>query len=774
MILANGSIRLGALALATLVGLYGSPSQAAPADAASAAAPGAPEKDKDKKPVEAVTVVAVGETRQIQKVSAADMATMAPGSSPLKAIDKLPGVYYQSADPWGVYEWPAQLSLHGFDQSRLGFTLDGIPLGGMIYEVTNGLFISRAVTTENLDRVELSQGAGSLGTASNSNLGGTIQFFTSDPEMDPGVRLDQVLASDATHRSYVRLDTGDHGGFSAYLSYVHADAGKWKGYGKQKEDQVNLKALFLWGQGNSISLFADSSRRREYDYMDMSLTSTRALGWDWDYLQPDWNLSEQIADAYWNSGQYGGLANGYPSQLGALPADYDWLDAVYYAGGGIRDDDLVGLSASFAVGATGTLNVAGYNHSNRGEGQWTTPYTRTSATVPIAMRTTDYGLDRHGGTFSYRFSLGRHDIEFGGWGEDASNNQERNFFPLTGQYTQLTSFYHRQAPVARVFFQNYDIRTRMVYAQDTMHLWDDRLTLNFGAKSLDVDTTATQRVPNASLAQGKISASKGFLPQVGVNFKVDQRQELYASYSKNLAAFTALPFTQSQASFDNSKRSLEPEQSQTFQLGYRIHDGSVSASLDGYVTRFDNRLLAVSPCSIIQTCSAEVNNVGSVRSEGVDFAVAWKASGHLDWLNTVSYDNSKYLDDYLNHGVVPTKGKYVTGIPSWMFTSALNYHAGPWKMTFDAKYTGRRYITYVNDSQVPAYWLFNAGANYDVGAVAVFEDLSLGVNVLNLLDKHYFCCTDTNGYVQSDPLGYNQTLSIGAPRSVFFNLNAKF
>ena len=88
---------------------------------------------------------------------------------------------FQSADPYGAYEWSTRIVVRGFNQNQLGFTLDGVPLGDMTYGNHNGLHISRAIPTENVGRVLLSQGAGSLATASSSNLGGTIEFFSARP-----------------------------------------------------------------------------------------------------------------------------------------------------------------------------------------------------------------------------------------------------------------------------------------------------------------------------------------------------------------------------------------------------------------------------------------------------------------------------------------------------------------------------------------------------------------------------------------------------------------
>jgi iron complex outermembrane receptor protein len=724
--------------------------------------------------LDAVSVVARGATRQVQRVNQQDIERLPAGSSPLKAIEKLPGVQFQSADATGAYEWSTSVYLHGFDQSRLGFTLDGVPLGNMAYGVTNGLSITRAISSENIASTELAQGAGALGTASNSNLGGTLQFYSADPAMAFGARVTQTFGSDSTQRTFVRVDTGEFNGFSAYASYAASDMDKWKGDGIQKYEQFNAKALYTWGDGNRVSLFVDKSRRKEQDYMDLSLTSQKALGWDWDYLTPDWDLAAQMARAYQSSGAYAGVANGYPTALAGLPADYDWLDASYYWGAGLRNDTLAALAGSFNLGGAATLDLTGYYHGNRGEGQWITPYVPSSATIPLSMRTTDYGLDRFGATAALKFTLGMHEIEVGGWAENSQNTQERNYFLLDAPLTTVYNFYDVGTPFLRQFLQKYQTNTRMAYAQDTVRLLDERLTVNFGAKAVSTETSARSLVASSAYAQGSIKADDSFLPQVGASYALDAHQDLYLSYSKNIATFDYSPFATGQATFDSIRGTLKPEESQTVQLGYRTSGDGYEASVGAYYTRFSNRLLTTSPCSAIQTCSAILGNVGDVQSTGVDLALIVKPIDGLDWLNTVSLDRSKYQDDYLNNGVVETGGKYVVGVPSLMFTSSLNYRVDGWRFSLDGKYTGRRYISYLNDSRVPEYWVFNAGAGYDFGKVGVFSSIGLSLNVTNLTDKRYFATTGTGGYVASDPQGYNQTLMAGAPRQAFFTLDARF
>ncbi|MCF5932214.1 Plug domain-containing protein, partial [Xanthomonas perforans] len=126
--------------------------------------------------LDAVSVIGQGETRQVQRITPQDIAVLPPGTSIQKLLNRMPGVNVQSNDAFGANEESQTISLRGFNGTRLGYTLDGLPLGDNAYGNYNGLNISRALIAENFGGVELASGIGALGTASTSNLGGTIQY----------------------------------------------------------------------------------------------------------------------------------------------------------------------------------------------------------------------------------------------------------------------------------------------------------------------------------------------------------------------------------------------------------------------------------------------------------------------------------------------------------------------------------------------------------------------------------------------------------------------
>ena len=183
----------------------------------------------------------------------------------------------------------------------VSFTLDGVPLGDMSYGPTNGLHISRAVISENLASTTVAQGAGALGTASTSNLGGTIEFVSRKPSDTFDLVGSGTYGSNNTWRGFARLDTGDlGGGLKGYISYGYLTTDKWKGFGSQRQHQVNAKLMEDLGSRGSITAFVDYSDRGENDYQDLSLDIIRRRGLNNDNISDNYPLALQIARVYQN------------------------------------------------------------------------------------------------------------------------------------------------------------------------------------------------------------------------------------------------------------------------------------------------------------------------------------------------------------------------------------------------------------------------------------------------------------------------------------------
>lgn len=343
-----------------------------------------------------------------------------------------------------------------------------------------------------------------------------------------------------------------------------------------------------------------------------------------------------------------------------------------------------------------------------------------------------------------------------------------------------------------MFAQRTRWRTRTAFVQDTVRLFDDALTLQGGFRSVDARSDATAlpgvaKTPispssNNQFATGSLRARDGFLPSVGLNYRLDARNEVFASWAQNIAMFQGGfklgPQAVSQATWD-SQGNLQPERSRTLEAGYRYVAGPVQFSAAAYTVRFDNRLLQYNPCDSRQpvgpTCGNRFYNVGGVDSHGAELSLMWTPVASLRWYSSASYNRSTYDDDYVAGGVtVPTRGKIQVDTPQWLLSSQLDWHQGPWQASLRGKYTGERYYTYTNDRGFGGFTVFDIGAGYDFGTLGVLRDLKVSVNVTNLTDKRYASNLDSSVFAPTDPNGTIYVFHASAPRQAFVSLDARF
>jgi len=754
--------------------LLAAAAHAAPAEtpAAREAAAGTPGEGTE------IVVIGKGESRQVQQIGQADIAVLAPGTSALKAIEKLPSVNFQAADPFGAYEWAERISLRGFNQNQLGFTLDGIPLGDASYGNVNGLHISRAITSENIAQTRVSQGAGSIGTQATNNLGGTLEFVSSNPKREFGVTANATYGSDNMWRLFGRIDTGaiGEGGPSAYVSYVHSDTEKWKGWGHQRYDQVNAKGVAPLGVGVRVVGTFDYSDRRENDYQDLSLGMINRLGYDWDNISNDYALMVRVADIGNNRGDTGAAVSNTAAGT-VYPAPIQTVDDAYFDAAGLRRDYLV----SFGLEADGKVHgsLKGYYHDNHGQGLWYTPYVASpGGASPISLRTTEYDIDRKGVFGSAGTALGFNDVTIGGWYESNDFHQARRYYALSSRTDPgRKSLDFQSSPFFTQWEYRFNTETLQYYVEDRLSFGD--LTINLGWKGFKVTNTATP-VVSGGRASGKIRVTDWFQPHAGFAYKVGGIGEIFGGFTQVTRAFVSAttgssPFATTQAGFDallSGSTKLKPEQSDTYELGGRFRSGPFTGSFATYLVNFRNRLLGVTTGAGIVGNPTILQNVGGVRSLGFEATGDVRFGGGFGAFVSYSYNDSTYRDDVVDAAgsvLAATMGKTVVDAPKHLLKGELTWDYRGFSARVGANYLSKRYFTYTNDQSVGGRVVADATLAYkfDLGG----HSLELQGNVTNLFDKKYVSTIGTNGFGNS---GDNQTLMVGAPQQFFVTLKAAF
>jgi iron complex outermembrane receptor protein len=744
---------------------------------------------------EDVVVFGRGQSREVQTITAQEIEKAVAGSSPIKVVEKLPGVNFQSSDAFGAYEWSTRISIRGFNQNQLGFTLDGVPLGDMSYGNHNGLHVSRAVISENLGSVVLAQGAGSLATASTSNLGGTLEFLTRDPSETFGVNVQGTYGSDNMYRGFIRLDTGalPFGG-KLYVSYANQDSDKWKGYGEQKQQQANVKFVQPLGEA-TVTAFYDWSQRRENDYQDMSKEMINRLGYSFDNISNNYALANQIAQtalahylATGGSGDPATCVSDPGDGTNVYPSPIKCDDDAYYDAGGLRNDDLWYLNGKTPMGENLKVSATYYGHKNRGQGSWFAPLNpspnfgvpgATTSNSSMSFRTTEYNVDRKGLLGDAELTLGDHVVRAGGWYEDNDFEQARRYYALDLAAPNRDALDFQSNPYKTRWHYAFKTKTTQFFLEDAWKITPD-LKLNFGFKSLKVTNKATFLDGYGPLVNsGGIESKDSFLPQAGFAWDVGPAQgEVFGGYAENMRAFvsaaTAGPFSTTQAGFDAIRAKLKPETSKTFELGYRFHLADVQGQVAAYHVKFDNRLLATAVGAGVAGNPAVLSNVGSVTTKGFEAAATWSITSDWTLFGSYAYNSSKYDDDVFDGSgalVALTSGKTVVDTPKSIANLELSYGHDGWFGSLGGHYTAKRFYTYTNDQSVPSYLIADLTAGYRFDGEGWSKGLEVQVNVTNLFDKKYVSTVGSNGFGNA---GDSQTLLAGAPRQAFVTVRKDF
>jgi outer membrane protein OmpA-like peptidoglycan-associated protein len=753
--------------------------------------------------LEEVVVTAQRTTRSSVVISGVEAQKILPGISPLKAIETLPGVIFETSDPWGNNEQNEALVIHGFTTQQLGYTLDGVPLGDQQYGNYNGLSVSRAISSENVGRVNLSTGAGSLGVASTSNLGGAIETYSVDPMKAFNFELRETGGSYGTNRTFVKVDTGTFGdGNTAYVSYLHQDAKAWDFDGRQGGDQVNAKFVHDDETGK-LTVYLDWQAKVEpnedaTNFGNQQTATSTYFPYTRPFLYP--NLAQGLA---------------YLSAAGAPPAVYGNNFSNYFSAAQ-RNDGLAYVNYDWHVSDAVTWSNQVYYHNDSGRGIVAGPVNQAGLPGLFAIyfpgqnlvsvfggtgyevRTTEYNIARAGERSTLNWDLGDHHIEAGLWYEHNDSAQGRRWYPFSAANNDLTPY---EIPTGPAFTQ-YDFKFRttdvQLHLQDAWQITPDLLlqagwkaSLQTAADSLPVqqkNLPATN--PQVNYPVGSITSNDWFLPQVGAVYDLTDHEQLFVNAQKNMRQyvpygaggnfFATSPWSLgSQLAFNTFKATAKPETSWTYEGGIRtkrdLDLGFISAiegQINYYHVNFSNRLFNVATYSFINPNPSILVNVGGVTTDGADVAATLHFGEHFQFYNGGSYNKSTYDSNYstVTNGVatiVPLAGKSVPLEPNWLYKFVASTNFGPFEAQINGDYIGKRYVTYLNDLSVASTFVMGLEVSYNFGDAIggeVVKNLKLSGNVTNLADTKGVSTavvTSASGGYQAYPL---------APRMFFLTL----
>ncbi|MFV8818167.1 TonB-dependent receptor [Haliea sp. E17] len=697
------------------------------------------------------TDLAIGEGQAANTVGVTreELLSAPAGISGLKMLESLPGFNVQTDGALGLYEFGNSVQVRAFQLNQIGFVLDGVPMGRS--DAFGGSPIFRYVDNENLASVIASPGAGDVSLPSYASLGPMVSYNTTQPAEEFGAKVAYTMGDHNLERSFLRLDTGDLGGFSAYLARSKTDSDLWRGPGTIDREHWEGKARYEFDSDTFIQATYVSNEFFDYDSPSGS-ASTFADNYEYGYLPaiPEGCANPQPAVYDFNGDGAIDEADFTPIYTGGNCTSY-YEDRI-----NVRDDKLYSLSFHTDLMDSLYLKSTAYYEDKDGYGVSPDSYPNSLGIYTeqaaagldvVHPRGVQYGLsgvggDRKGIVAGLEWSVGNHVLSLGGWYEDETYNRTQQRLNKTegsadGKVIRdETVYYRRDYTSVR--------ETTQFYLKDSILLMDDRLNLQVGFKSLNVDYSLDgyrdyadyeiDSQPGYGPQQIEADYSKGFLPMIGAVYNLSDHDQLFTSWSQQYALpkgaddifSTATSFT---------TQAPDGEEAENYEIGIRTNRPTFNGAVSLYYTAFDNRLL---PGNVLNPATQQPEtfyvNAGETTAWGVELSGVFQPeifNNKLYMNANLSYNQAELEDGFDNNPA----GSQIADSPEWLFTGGVTWEPTEWLVAnLSVKYTGERYADYAEQYQMEDYTVYSAYVDVS-GSLLGLDMASLRFNVDNLTDE---------------------------------------
>lgn len=690
------------------------------------------------------------------------------------AIDKLkytPGLNISSEDNTGLSGF--RFTMRGMNSDQVGMSVDGMPIND---SGNYALYSNLLGDPENIDQIFVTQGASESDGPHIGSSGGNIGIVTIRPTKETGAFVKQVVGSNATRKTFARLNTGEINGLSNWLSVSHTEGEMWRGSGAVRADKVEWNSFFDAGNGNTANLILKYHEQDNNSYSQLTKAQFQQYGRKYDPYPATPSVG---SNGKYNS-YYALAQNPFQTFTAVLNTQFKLADNLalsvipyYYWGNGSG----VG-SSSYALNR-GSNQGGVFDLGNLPTAaQYNADGTPNSGVYYRPSRTQTW---RPGITTKLTWDLGDHSLQFGYWYERARQSQTQPFIPLKSNGKPVDTWPDSNSAIVDANGNTVQGRDRFtvtpaqkVWAQDTWYINPD-WTFIAGLAYMNVEREGTNHGSLNERPEKRNQTYNKLLPNAGLKYQLDERDQLFYSVSRNMRV------PQNYVLYDKGAGSIdaEPETSWNHELGWRYSGDDMNLAATLFYMDFKNR----------QVSSRDINgdfadiNAGSVVNKGLELEWSGQLPHHFNYYTSYTYTKAEQQDDLTvyNAGkpiVLPTSGKQFANVPKNMLAANIGYDDGRFYGTFGGKYTSKLYGDLTNDEAISGRTVFNLGAGiYLPVDKKVVKDATLRLNVDNLFDKKYLdgvYTTKTNAASYSGFRDGDPAYIVGLDRTVTVSLEANF
>ncbi|WP_417624173.1 TonB-dependent receptor domain-containing protein [Paremcibacter congregatus] len=729
----------------------------------------------------------------------------APSASVLSLIDNLPGIFIAEGGTFGSDDWSTTISIRGFNvglqEQQIGMTIDGLPNGNSNYG--GGSKANRYTDSENIARVDVSQGTSDISSPSHEALGGTINFVTNNPNDEAGATAAVSLGNNNAQRYFFRYDTGEIlENTHAYISYSRTDNDAWIGNaGFANRDHIAAKFVteleewtltgrFSWDNAHEdnfqrISL-GQFEENPHWDRLTDTLTGIpyvdQAFRESWStlrtnyftYLRASYGGDKLTADITpyfhiqkgrgdWAPQYVALIADGSSTKPSGVRDLHTGAGTVYGGSlaGGYSFVDAAGTPLAPTDGCTARLT---FPYGGGGAGDNPACY-EAGANPASSYRHTHYNKQRLGLTANAEYEFAESNtLKAGLWWERADRDESRDWHKIIDP---RTSHKFEEAAYWRQYDRNFVTSTFMLYAEDTIRL--DDLTVRGGVRKYFVDI---DRKDNFGIQNDfSKNSNSDILFSAGALYNVTEDLEVFAGFAQNFAAIKDGVVEGSAGTANGTSNAaalaaieaIKPETADNFDVGFRYSNDWLRANLTGYYIKFNNRITSIATGDSVggidygEEVESIYLNVGGVKSVGAEASISADVSDNWNIFSSVTVNDSEYTD---STGSI-VKGNKVALASEFMMVGTLSYHNDKGvRAGVSAKHVGKRWGDLSNTDRLPSYTLVDLWAGYTLEMNGM-TNIDLGLNVNNLADKRYLGGGTPGGYFIGTGRQVMATIKVG-------------
>lgn len=681
---------------------------------------------------------------------------LSPTANPYQMVDKLPGANTSSNDASGLNG--GTITLRGFTSSQIGLTIEGMPVND---SGNYALYPQEYVDAENIQQVSIAQGSPDLDSPHVGATGGVMNIYMRDPSKTPGGLIDYSYGSHDLNRIFGRIETGQIGNFSAYLSVSHYERNHWALPGTDNRNHVDAKAVLTIREQSRITaslIFNDADNNF---YVNPTMAQFNTPGYKPTYLA---NLPgsfytgpDQSANSAFN--YYKFRVNPFRNAIFSMPSTFALMDnltydVIPYVWYGYGNGGGTSTMAEQPAGSTTGSGVF-FGNSRLTGIDWTGNGVVSATNKALYYNPSITETWRPGVINKFTYQWGEHKLVAGYWYEAATHTQTAPYQQLNADGTIINDFVDSGGfiiPTGIYAGKKFERRnwitktyTNEVFAGDT---WSPTgaLDIDFGIKQIYVTRHLQNLLPGAN--QYVNSDNNQTLPSAGIRYKLDNKNQVFASVGTTFRTTPNYALADAFSTSSGLKTTvgtghLAPEQAITGEIGHRYQGELIATSVSAFGTLYKNRQVTtniIDPTGGTGTVSYNLN-AGSVTTYGIDF----EAGTRPLWGGWRPYVSAEILRTRLNNNLqtttttgaldyLPTKGKQLPQAPRFIGALGMDYDDGSIFGNFTYKYVDKQYATFTNDESMPAHMDANTSIGYRFSDYGFAKSPEIKLNIYNLFN----------------------------------------